>query len=50
MEQATEIKSFNGIVKSLVGNVVTVVNPESYEGAPVGYALRTRTFGGGPGI
>ncbi len=41
MEQNTESKSFADVVKSLVGSVVTIVNPESYEGAPVGYALRT---------
>ena len=38
---ATENRSFNDILRSYVGQMVTVVNPESYEGAPVGYALRT---------
>ena len=37
----TEDRSFLDIVKSLVGNTITVVNPASYEGAPIGYQLRT---------
>ena len=40
-KSATEGRAYADILKSLVGGAVTVVNPESYEGAPVGYALRT---------
>lgn len=40
-KSATDIRSYADILKSLVGGAVTIVNPESYEGAPVGYALRT---------
>ncbi len=36
-----ENRSFHDILKSFVGKTVTVVNPESYEGAPIGYALKT---------
>ncbi len=38
---AGEARSYRDIIKSLIGGVVTIVNPESYEGAPIGYALRT---------
>ena len=41
MDPNVENKSYVDIIRGLVGNLVTVVNPESYEGAPVGYALRT---------
>ncbi len=34
-------RPFTDILKSLVGKNITVVNPESYEGAPVGYRLKT---------
>ena len=33
--------SFDAVIRSLVGKVVTFVNPESYEDAPVGYRLTT---------
>ena len=36
----TEDKSFLDILKSLMGKTVTVVNPESYEDAPVGHQIR----------
>lgn len=35
-----EDKDFHDLIKSLVGQVVTVVNPESYEDAPVGHQIR----------
>lgn len=38
---ATEDRSFTEILKSLVGQTVTIVNPESFEAAPVGYQLKT---------
>ena len=37
---ATENRSFQELLKSLVGQVVTIVNPESYEDAPVGHQIR----------
>ncbi len=40
-KSATDTRSYRDILNSLVGGPVTVVNPESYEGAPVGYSLRT---------
>jgi hypothetical protein len=35
-----EDKSFNDILKAMLGNVVTVVNPESYEEMPVGHQIK----------
>ena len=35
-----EDKSFQDLLKSLMGQVVTMVNPESYEDAPVGHQIR----------
>jgi hypothetical protein len=35
-----EDKAFLDIIKSLLGKTVTVVNPESYEHAPVGFTLK----------
>ena len=35
-----ESRSYLDIIKSLVGASVTVVNPESYEAAPVGHQLK----------
>lgn len=36
----TEDRSFIDLLKTLVGKPVTVVNPESYEDAPVGHQIR----------
>ena len=36
----TENRSFQELLKSLIGHVVTIVNPESYEDAPVGHRIR----------
>jgi len=36
---AVENRSFSDILKALIGKSVTVVNPESYETAPLGYKL-----------
>ena len=36
-----EDKQFLDILRALIGKTVTVVNPESYESAPVGYKLTT---------
>ena len=35
------IESFHEVLSQLVGKVVTVVNPESFEEAPVGHRLTT---------
>ncbi len=34
-------QTFDAVLRSMVGKVVTFVNPESYEDAPVGYRLTT---------
>lgn len=36
-----ENKSYIEIIGALAGKVVTVVNPESYESAPLGFQLKT---------
>ena len=36
-----EDKTFLDLLKSLIGKTVTLVNPESYEDAPVGHRLTT---------
>ena len=36
----TESRDYIEIVKSLMGQIVTIVNPESYEDAPVGHQIR----------
>lgn len=41
-----EDKTFTEILKALVGKAITVVNPESYEAAPVGYKLTTGFYRG----
>ena len=35
-----ENKSFSEVLRALVGKVVTIVNAESYENAPMGHQLR----------
>ena len=35
-----EERGFNEVVKTLLGKVVTIVNPESYEDAPLGHQIR----------
>lgn len=35
-----EDKSFTDILKAMLGTVVTVVNPESYEAMPVGHQIK----------
>jgi len=35
-----EDRSFVDVLRSLIGKVVTVVNPESYEDAPIGHQIR----------
>jgi len=49
---AVEQKKYTDILRSLIGKTVTVVNPESYEDAPVGHTLkvgfyRAKITGGG---
>lgn len=43
---AVEDKQFVDILKALVGKAITVVNPESYEAAPVGYKITTGFYRG----
>ena len=40
-QKSVEINSFRDILLAMVGKVVTVVNPESYEDAPMGSRLTT---------
>ncbi len=35
-----EDRDFHDLIKSLIGQIVTIVNPESYEDAPVGHQIR----------
>jgi hypothetical protein len=49
---AVDQKHFQDLLKSLIGKAVTVVNPESYEDAPMGHTLkasfyRAKVTGGG---
>jgi hypothetical protein len=39
-----EHRTFHEILKSLIGHVVTVVNPESYEAAPLGYQIKAACY------
>ena len=39
-------KNFRAILKALVGKPVTVVNPESYEAAPMGFQLKEGYYPG----
>ena len=41
-----EDRQFLDILRALVGKTITVVNPESYESAPVGYRLTTGFYRG----
>jgi hypothetical protein len=41
-----EDRQFLDILRALVGKSITVVNPESYESAPVGYKLTTGFYRG----
>lgn len=36
-----ELKTYNAVLRSLVGKVVTMANPESLEDSPMGYQLKT---------
>ena len=36
-----EDRSYYDLLKSLIGQVITVVNPESYEDAPIGHQIRS---------
>jgi DNA phosphorothioation-dependent restriction protein DptG len=44
--QATEKHTFQDIIRAMVGKVVTVVNSESYEAAPVGYQIKAGFYRG----
>ena len=37
---AAEPKDFRSILKALLGKKITIVNPESYEAAPVGFRIK----------
>ena len=39
-----EHRTFREILKAMVGHVVTVVNPESYEAAPLGYQIKAACY------
>jgi len=41
-----EDRQFLDILRAIVGKAITVVNPESYESAPVGYKLTTGFYRG----
>ena len=41
-----ENQTFQEVLKALLGKVVTVVNPESYEQAPMGFQVRTGFYRG----
>lgn len=38
--QAMEERDFSDVLKSYLGKLITVVNPESYEDAPLGHDIR----------
>ncbi|MCZ6786679.1 MAG: hypothetical protein O7E54_05885 [Planctomycetota bacterium] len=40
-QPASENRKFGDILKSLAGQTVTIVNPESYEQVPLGFEVRT---------
>jgi len=37
--KAAPLTSFSSVLKALIGKVVTVANPESYEDAPIGHRI-----------
>ena len=41
-----EEREFKGILKALIGKKCTVVNPESYEAAPMGFQLKEGYYSG----
>ena len=41
-----EDRNYRGVLRGLVGKKVTVVNPESYESAPMGYQLKAGFYPG----
>ncbi len=41
-----ETRDFRNILQSLVGKNVTIVNPESYESAPMGFQLKEGYYAG----
>ena len=43
-QAATDDRSFAEYLKALVGKVVTIVNPESYEDAPIGHQIRASFY------
>ena len=43
---AVEDRDFQSILKALLGKPVTVVNPESYETAPMGWQLKEGFYSG----
>ena len=43
---AAEPKDFRTILKALLGKKITIVNPESYEAAPVGFRIKEGFYEG----
>jgi hypothetical protein len=43
-EPQIEDQSFLDLVQSFLGKTVTIVNPESFENAPVGYTLKANFY------
>ena len=43
---AADPKDFRGILKALMGKNLTIVNPESYEAAPVGFRIKEGFYEG----
>ena len=41
-----EDRDYRGILTALIGKKVTIVNPESYEAAPVGFTLKEGFYDG----
>ena len=39
-EPALEQRTFVDVLRTILGKVVTIVNPESYEDAPLGHTIR----------
>ena len=46
MSEPAEPTDFRSILKKLVGKKLTIVNPESYEAAPVGFRIKEGFYEG----
>jgi hypothetical protein len=45
-DQPKKDRDFRGVLKALKGKTVSVVNPESYEAAPMGFQLKEGYYSG----